>query len=198
MVNHSESIQNLVAKDTSHVQLSTAQLVEKSLKRGEGRLTETGALRAETGKYTGRSPKDRFIVEDDTSKDKVDWGEVNQPISEKVFDNLFTKVIDYLGQKEEVFVFNGYAGADEKTRLNLSVVTEFSWHSMFARTMFIRPETKEEALGMDAQFTIVSAPTFKADPETDGTKSEAFVIVSLEKGIILIGGTEYADRKSVV
>ncbi|MCG7333434.1 phosphoenolpyruvate carboxykinase (ATP) [Salinicoccus roseus] len=199
MVNHSESIQNLVAKDTSHVQLSTAQLVEKSLKRGEGRLTETGALRAETGKYTGRSPKDRFIVEDDTSKDKVDWGEVNQPISEKVFDNLFTKVIDYLGQKEEVFVFNGYAGADEKTRLNLSVVTEFSWHSMFARTMFIRPETKEEALGMDAQFTIVSAPTFKADPETDGTKSEAFVIVSLEKGIILIGGTEYAGemKKSI-
>jgi phosphoenolpyruvate carboxykinase (ATP) len=199
MVNHSESIQNLVAKDTSHVQLSTAQLVEKSLKRGEGRLTETGALRAETGKYTGRSPKDRFIVEDDTSKDKVDWGEVNQPISEKVFDNLFTKVIDYLGRKEEVFVFNGYAGADEKTRLNLSVVTEFSWHSMFARTMFIRPETKEEALGMDAQFTIVSAPTFKADPETDGTKSEAFVIVSLEKGIILIGGTEYAGemKKSI-
>lgn len=199
MVNHSESIQNLVAKDTSHVQLSTAQLVEKSLKRGEGRLTETGALRAETGKYTGRSPKDRFIVEDDTSKGKVDWGEVNQPISEEVFDNLFTKVIDYLGQKEEVFVFNGYAGADEKTRLNLSVVTEFSWHSMFARTMFIRPETKEEALGMDAQFTIVSAPTFKADPETDGTKSEAFVIVSLEKGIILIGGTEYAGemKKSI-
>ena len=89
MVNHSESIQNLVAKDTSHVQLSTAQLVEKSLKRGEGRLTETGALRAETGKYTGRSPKDRFIVEDDTSRDKVDWGEVNQPISEDVFRELY-------------------------------------------------------------------------------------------------------------
>ena len=96
MVNHSESIQNLVSKDTSHVQLSTAQLVEKSLKRGEGRLTETGALRAETGKYTGRSPKDRFIVEDGVSKDKVDWGEVNQPISEEVFDNLFSKVVDYL------------------------------------------------------------------------------------------------------
>ncbi|MFC3418464.1 phosphoenolpyruvate carboxykinase (ATP) [Salinicoccus hispanicus] len=199
MTNHSESIQNLVARETSHFQLSTSQLVEKSLKRKEGKLTETGALRAETGKYTGRSPKDRFIVKDSISENKVDWGDVNQPISQEIFDNLFDKVIDHLGSKEEIFVFNGYAGADEKTRLDLSVINEFSWHNMFARTMFIRPETTEEALDIEPQFTIVSAPTFKADPSTDGTGSEAFIIVSFEKGIILIGGTEYAGemKKSI-
>ncbi|MHC0552130.1 phosphoenolpyruvate carboxykinase (ATP) [Salinicoccus sp. CNSTN-B1] len=199
MVNHSELIQNLVSKDAAHIQLSTSQLVEKSLERGEGKLTNTGALRAETGKYTGRSPKDRFIVEDDTSRDKVDWGEVNQPISEEVFNNLFAKVVDYLDDKEELFIFNGHAGADEATSLDLRVINEYSWHNMFARTMFIRPETKEEALNINPDFTIVSAPTFKADPEVDGTKSETFIIVSLEKGIVLIGGTEYAGemKKSI-
>ncbi|WP_017549197.1 phosphoenolpyruvate carboxykinase (ATP) [Salinicoccus carnicancri] len=199
MINHSELIQNLISKETAQIQLSASQLVESSLRRGEGKLTESGALRAETGKYTGRSPKDRFIVEDDVSRNRVDWGEVNQPISEEVFNTLYGKVLDHLDKKDEVFVFNGYAGADEKTRLNLRVVNEYSWHNMFARTMFIRPETKEEALEIDPQFTIVSAPTFKADPSVDGTKSEAFVIVSLEKGIILIGGTEYAGemKKSI-
>ena len=185
MVNHSELISKLVSKDTTHVQLSTPQLVTASLRRGEGALTDTGALRAETGKYTGRSPKDRFIVEDNVSDHKIDWGTVNQPISEEVFDSLFEKVVDYLNSKEETFVFNGYAGADEKTRLDLQVINEFSWHNLFVQNLFIRPDTKEEALNIDPEFTIVSAPNFKADPETDGTNSEAFVIISLKKGIIL-------------
>jgi phosphoenolpyruvate carboxykinase (ATP) len=199
MVNHSELISKLVSKDTTHVQLSTPQLVTASLRRGEGALTDTGALRAETGKYTGRSPKDRFIVEDNVSDHKIDWGTVNQPISEEVFDSLFEKVVDYLNSKEETFVFNGYAGADEKTRLDLQVINEFSWHNLFVQNLFIRPDTKEEALNIDPEFTIVSAPNFKADPETDGTNSEAFVIISLKKGIILIGGTEYAGemKKSI-
>ncbi|WP_020007441.1 phosphoenolpyruvate carboxykinase (ATP) [Salinicoccus albus] len=199
MVNHSELIQNLISKETAQFQLSTSQLVESSLRKGEGRLTSTGALRAVTGEYTGRSPKDRFIVEDDVSRDKVDWGEVNQPISEEIFNNLYKKVINHLDEKEEIFIFNGYAGADENTRLNLRVVNEFSWHNMFARTMFIRPGSKEEAEEISPQFTIVSAPEFKADPAVDGTKSPTFIIVSLEKGIILIGGTEYAGemKKSI-
>ena len=161
MVNHKNLIEGLVNKSSTHIQLSNSKLVEASLRRGEATLTNTGALRAQTGEYTGRSPKDRFIVEDSVSKDKVDWGEVNQPISEEVFNNLFEKVTTYLNDKEELFVFNGYAGADPHTQLKLQVVNEFSWHNMFAKTMFIRPETKEEALAIEPEFTIVSAPTFK-------------------------------------
>lgn len=199
MVNHKSLIEDLVAKSSTHKQLSNSELVEASLRRGEATLTNTGALRAQTGEYTGRSPKDRFVVKDSVSENKVDWGEVNQPISEEIFDNLFEKVTTYLNEKEELFVFNGYAGADPQTQLKLQVVNEFSWHNMFAKTMFIRPETKEEALAIDAEFTIVSAPTFKADPAVDGTKSEVFVLVSLEKKIILIGGTEYGGemKKSI-
>jgi phosphoenolpyruvate carboxykinase (ATP) len=199
MVNHPELISTLVSKDSTHLQLSTSQLVTAALRRGEGQLTETGALRADTGKYTGRSPKDRFIVDDDISNHKIDWGDINQPISEETFDQLYEKVIDHLDNKEELFVFNGYAGADEHTRLNLRVINEFSWHNLFVQNLFIRPETREEGLEIDPEFTIVSAPTFKAVPEVDGTNSEAFVLVSLKKQIILIGGTEYAGemKKSI-
>lgn len=199
MVNHKSLIEGLVNKPSTHKQLSNAELVEASLRRKEAVLTNTGALRAQTGEYTGRSPKDRFIVRDSVSDSKIDWGEVNQPISQEIFDNLFDKVTTYLNDKEELFVFNGYAGADPHTQLKLQVVNEFSWHNMFAKIMFIRPETKEEALAIDPEFTIVSAPTFKADPEVDGTGSEVFVLVSLEKKIILIGGTEYGGemKKSI-
>lgn len=199
MVNHKSLIEGLVNKPSTQKQLSNAELVEASIRRGEAVLTNTGALRAQTGEYTGRSPKDRFIVKDSVSDSKIDWGEVNQPISQEIFDNLFEKVTTYLNDKEELFVFNGYAGADPHTQLQLQVVNEFSWHNMFAKTMFIRPETKEEAAGIDPEFTIVSAPTFKADPEVDGTGSEVFVLVSLEKKIILIGGTEYGGemKKSI-
>lgn len=199
MVDYTALIDELVQKEDTHKQLTTSQLVEASIRRGEGRLTETGALAADTGKYTGRSPKDRFIVEDDISRDKVDWGSVNQPVSQEVFDNLFKQVMNHLGRKEETFVFNGYAGADEKTRINIRVVNEFAWHNMFARTMFIRPETREEGLNIEPDFTVVSAPKFKANRAVDGVNSEAFIIVSLEKKIILIGGTEYAGemKKSI-
>lgn len=199
MVDYKSLIDELVGKEDSHKQLTSAQLVEASIRRGEGRLTETGALTANTGKYTGRSPKDRFVVEDSVSQNKVDWGSINQPVSQEVFDNLFTQVMNHLNRKEEVFVFNGYAGADENTRIKLRVINEFAWHNMFARTMFIRPETKEEGLEIDPEFTIVSAPKFKANRAVDGTNSEAFIMVSLEKKIILIGGTEYAGemKKSI-
>src|SRR5699024_4688824 len=102
MVNHSDLISKLVSKDTTEVQLSARQLVTASLRRGEGALTDTGALRAETGKYTGRSPKDRFIVEDNVSSHKIHWSEVNQPISEEIFDNLFEKVIDHRSEERRV------------------------------------------------------------------------------------------------
>ena len=188
----------LVYGTNAHIQLSVPQLVEKILNRNEGTLSSTGAILATTGKYTGRSPKDKFIVEDEVSKSKVDWGKVNQPISEEVFDRLYEKVLQYLGDKEEIFVFKGFAGADEKYRLPIQVINEFAWHNLFAHQLFIRP-TDEEVAKHETAFTIVSAPTFKADPAVDGTNSEAFILVSFSKRIVLIGGTEYAGemKKSI-
>ncbi|MFP3125848.1 phosphoenolpyruvate carboxykinase (ATP) [Ectobacillus funiculus] len=180
------------------VQLSVPQLVEKVLLRKEGKLTSTGAVSVSTGKYTGRSPKDKFIVKEASTADKIDWGTVNQPISQQHFDHLYTKVLEYLQEKEELFVFKGFAGADHSCRLPIQVINEYAWHNLFAHQLFIRP-TGIELPKHDAQFTIVSAPTFKADPILDGTHSETFIIVSFEKRIVLIGGTEYAGemKKSI-
>lgn len=191
-------LNELLSGQNIHVQLSVPQLVEKVLERKEGVLTSTGAVRATTGKYTGRSPKDKFIVEESSIKDKIDWGSVNQPISEEAFTKLYTKVINYLKEKDEVFVFKGFAGADEKYRLPIQVVNEFAWHNLFAHQLFIRP-TMEELANHEAQFTVISAPTFKADPAVDGTNSETFIIISFEKRVVLIGGTEYAGemKKSI-
>lgn len=181
-----------------HTQLAVPQLVEKVLDRREGRLTSSGAIQAETGKYTGRSPKDKFIVEEETVKDKIEWGTTNQPISQAAFDQLYNKVMNYLKTKEELFVFKGYAGADQKHRLPIQVINEYAWHNLFVHQLFIRPTT-EELASHEAEFTIISAPNFKADPKVDGTNSETFIIISFEKRVVLIGGTEYAGemKKSV-
>ena len=191
-------LQQLLANDNITLQPSVATLVEKVVTRGEGKITADGAIVAETGKYTGRSPKDKFTVEEDETKDAISWGKVNRPISSEVFDNLYNKVTDYLAQKDELFVFKGFAGADKDSRLAIQVVNEYAWHNLFVHQLFIRPSA-EELKTHEAQFTIVSAPSFKADPAVDGTNSEAFVLVSFEKQIVLIGGTEYAGemKKSI-
>lgn len=174
------------------------QLVEKATSRGEAQLTADGAITARTGKYTGRSPEDKYIVEEASSKDKIDWGKVNRPISSEIFDSLYTKVLDHLSKKDELFVFKGFAGADKDSRLAIQVVNEYAWQNLFVHQLFIRP-TEEELKTHEAQFTILAAPSFKADPAVDGTHSETFIIVSLEKRIVLIGGTEYAGemKKSI-
>lgn len=192
----------LLKELTTHVglqnNLSVPRLVEKILSRGEGTLTATGAVTATTGKYTGRSPKDRFIVKDEVSEEIVDWGQVNQPIDEASFNKLYKKVTAYLKAKNELFLFKGFAGADNESRLPVQVFNEYAWHNLFARQMFIRP-TEEELSTHEAGFTVVSAPTFKADPAVDGTKTETFIIVSFKQRIVLIGGTEYAGeiKKSI-
>lgn len=188
----------LQLKTTKH-QLSVPQLVEKILARREGTLTSTGAVSVETGKYTGRSPLDKFIVSDAVSSKTVEWGPVNQPISAQRFDALYKKVLTHLKKQDELFVFNGYAGADKKYQLPIQVVNEFAWHNLFAQQLFIRPSAEQKTNDDVKPFTIVAAPTFKADPETDGTNSETFIILSLERRIVLIGGTEYAGemKKSI-
>ncbi|MFK2824734.1 phosphoenolpyruvate carboxykinase (ATP) [Bacillus sp. B190/17] len=197
-VSVSSEILELLKGSNVTMQPSVPLLVEKVLNRKEGVLTASGAVCAETGKYTGRSPKDKFIVEEPSTKDKIDWGSVNEPISVEVFDQLYKKVINYLSEKEELFVFKGFAGADQAHRLPIQVINEYAWHNLFVHQLFIRP-TKEELENHQAGFTIVSAPSFKADPAVDGTKSEAFIIVSFERRIVLIGGTEYAGemKKSI-
>ncbi len=191
---YNENLDQLLAKPSTKKQLSRTQLIQDILDNGEGVLTDSGAVKAETGKYTGRSPKDKFIVREAETEDKIDWNAINQPIEEDVFLKLLDKVTSYLNTKDKVYVFNGYAGADAATQLKLTVINEMAWHNLFARTMFIRPETTEEGLNISPDFTIISAPHFKADPEVDGTKSETFIITSFKHKVILIGGTEYAGE----
>ncbi|WP_050616136.1 phosphoenolpyruvate carboxykinase (ATP) [Bacillus testis] len=194
----SNELHELVNGNNVSVQLSVPQLVEKVLHRNEGVLSSTGAVKAETGKYTGRSPKDKYIVEEELSKDKIAWGSVNEPISQDAFLKLYHKVIQHLKEKDEIFVFKGFAGADKKTRLPIQIVNEYAWHNLFVHQLFIRPD-KDELAEHDAQFTVISAPNFKADPAVDGTKSETFIIISFEYKTVLIGGTEYAGemKKSI-
>lgn len=191
-------VSQLLKGNNIQIQLSVPQLVEKVLARNEGQLTATGAICATTGTYTGRSPKDKFIVNDSLVRDKVDWGSVNEPIDEEVFTNLYTKVLNYLKDQDEVYVFKGFAGADKKHQLPIQVINEYAWHNLFVHQLFIRP-TEEELVDHQAEFTVISAPGFKADPKVDGTKSETFIIISFEQRVVLIGGTEYAGemKKSI-
>lgn len=197
IVEISNELAQLVTGENAKHNLSVAQLVEKVLERKEGILTSTGAIRATTGAYTGRSPKDKFIVKERSVENKIDWGTVNQPISEETFDKLYSKVISYLKERDELYIFNGFAGADNRYQLPLQVINEFAWHNLFAQQLFIKGN--DESPSTEKPFTILSAPYFKADPEIDGTNSETFIIISFERRTILIGGTEYAGemKKSV-
>ena len=183
--------------ERAYVDLSPAELVEHAIRRGEAQLTSDGALTATTGQYTGRSPKDKFVVQRAGSPYEIFWGKINQPISPEHYQGLKRKVMTYLAEHEH-FVFNGFAGADPKYRMPLRVVSEYAWHSLFVHQLFLRP-TLEELRSHVPEFTILSAPSIHADPAEDGTNSETFVVLDFEEGVILIGGTEYAGemKKSI-
>lgn len=172
--------------------ISTAELIEFALKRGEGTLSDKGALVVNTGKYTGRSPKDRFIVKDEITKDKVNWGNVNLPITEEKFDKLYDEVTKYLEDKE-IFMFDGYICALEDYSVPIRVICEEAYQALFANNMFIRPQDKE-LLNHKPEFNIISAPGFKAKGIQDGLNSEAFVLINFTKKIVLIGGTGYCGE----
>lgn len=192
-----KQLADVLANTKVHFNLSVPQLVETAIKRGEGILTDKGALNTLTGKFTGRSPKDKFVVQEESVLEKINWGPVNQPISVEKFDKLYAEVLEYLAQKE-LFVFDGFAGADLTYRLPIRVVNEYAWHNLFVHQLFIRP-TEDELANHQAEFTVIAAPGFKADPELHGTNSETFIIISFEKKTVLIGGTEYAGemKKSI-
>jgi phosphoenolpyruvate carboxykinase (ATP) len=177
---------------------SPAALYEEFVLNGEGVIAANGPMCAETGKYTGRSPEDKFIVEEPSSKSRVWWGKVNRPVSEEKFDRLLHRVQAYL-QDGMVYVQDCWAGAEVTERIPIRVITQLAWHSLFARNMFIPVTDADDRRNHEPEFTVISAPGFRADPAIDGTRSEAFVIVHFGRGIVLIGGTSYAGeiKKSI-
>ncbi len=172
--------------------LNAAELVEETIVRGEGMLTDSGALAVDTGEFTGRSPKDKFIVEDAKTKDTIWWGDVNFKFDAGKFDTLYGRVCAYLSGKE-VYVRDSYACADPKYRLNIRVVTENPWSNLFANNLFLRP-TVEEIMNFDPEWTIICAPGFRANPAIDGTRQHNFTILNMTKKVILIGGSGYTGE----
>ncbi|WP_084122307.1 phosphoenolpyruvate carboxykinase (ATP) [Aquiflexum balticum] len=182
----------LETKGTIFWNLSPAELVEHSLANKEGNLTDVGALMADTGEFTGRSPKDRFIVKDSETENTVWWSDINIPFDEANFDRLYNKMISFLGNRN-LYVRDAIAGADEKYRLNLRIINTLAWHNMFCYNMFLRPD-KDQLEDFDPDFTIICIPEFKANPDTDGTRQENFAAINLTRKILLIGGTAYAGE----
>ncbi|MFT8870772.1 MAG: phosphoenolpyruvate carboxykinase (ATP) [Sporolactobacillus sp.] len=174
------------------VNLSVPELMERALKQNEGVLTNCGALAVTTGKYTGRSPNDKFFVRDSITEHTIDWTR-NQATTETIFLDLQKKMIRYLNQSEHRFVFKGYAGADPAYQLSIEIVNEHAWQNLFCNQLFIVPNPSE-LRNHESDFTVICAPGFKADPAVDGTKSEAFIIISFAHHTVLIGGTEYAGE----
>ncbi|NVN17380.1 phosphoenolpyruvate carboxykinase (ATP) [Muricauda sp. HICW] len=175
-----------------HYQLTPEELQDITIDKGMGREASSGALAVNTGEFTGRSPKDRFIVKDDITKDKVWWGDINIPFDSEKFDALYDKVIAYLNTKE-LYVRDAYACADQDYRLNIRVINEYPWSNMFAYNMFLRP-TEEELEDFDPEWTVVNAPGFMADPNQDGTRQHNFAILNFDRKIALIGGTGYTGE----
>ena len=177
--------------------LPVSQLVEKALLRGEGTLSNTGALVIKTGKYTGRSPEDKFIVDSEGVHDEIAWGKVNVPISQEKFDAIYEKVVAYL-QNREIFIFDGFAGADPNHTKSFRIVNELASQNLFIHELLIRP-TVEQLENFSEDFTIIAAPGFKCIPERDGVHSEAAIIIDYEKKIVLIAGSQYSGeiKKSV-
>jgi phosphoenolpyruvate carboxykinase (ATP) len=200
ITNKDESLKSLGLENLgrSHWNLSTPELYEEAIRRHEAILSHMGPLVVRTGQYTGRLPKDKFIVREPSSESKVGWGKVNRPIAQDKFDALHNRLCAYL-QAKDIFVEDCYAGADERYRLPIRIITEHAWHSLFARTMFIRELDPVMLARHQPEFTVIHAPDFHADPALDGTHSEAFVLLHFGKKLILIGGTSYAGeiKKSI-
>jgi phosphoenolpyruvate carboxykinase (ATP) len=187
------SLEGLGIKNaTTHYNLTSDELHATAIRKEQAVEALSGALAVNTGEFTGRSPKDRFIVKDDITKDEVWWGDINIPFDADKFDKLYDKVTNYLSEKE-IFVRDCYACADEDYKLNIRVVNEYPWSNMFAYNMFLRP-TEEELKNFSLEWTVINAPGFMADAEVDGTRQHNFAILNFSKKIALIGGTGYTGE----
>jgi phosphoenolpyruvate carboxykinase (ATP) len=184
---------------TVYWNLNTAELYEEIVRRGEGLLSSHGALIVDTGEHTGRAAKDKAIVREPSSADKVWWGEVNKEFSQGAFDAIKERMMAHAAGRE-LFVQDTFGGADPRYQLPVRIITELAWHSLFARTMFINKSEEELAShNRKPEFTVINFPSFRADPERDGTRSPTFILVDFGQRLVLIGGTSYAGetKKSV-
>ncbi|MDR2515086.1 MAG: phosphoenolpyruvate carboxykinase (ATP) [Christensenellaceae bacterium] len=181
-----------------HHNMPVPALVERALDRGEGILSKTGALVVKTGKYTGRSPEDRYVIDAPSVHDEIDWGSVNRPMSQENYDLIYNRMMAYL-QNRELFVFDGYANADKAYQKKIRVVNEFAYENLFIHQLLLRPESDAEIENFAPDFTIIAAPGFQCVPELDNTHSEAAILVNFPKKQVIIAGTKYAGeiKKSV-
>src|SRR5436305_1470305 len=170
--------------------LGAPQLVEHAVRRREGSLASDGALVVRTGQFTGRSPKDKFIVRDETTDRSVQWGAVNQPMTEAHFERIYSRMASYW-QGQDVYVQDLLVGADPEYTLPVRVVSQLAWHSLFGRQLFIRPNSSDSHA---VQFTILFAPEFQSNPAEDGTNSETAIVINFKKRVVLICGTSYAGE----
>ncbi len=175
----------------------TPVLYEQIVRRGEGLITHLGAVDVKTGHYTGRAANEKFIVDEPSCHDYINWGKVNQPLDPVKFNSLYKRLVAYLHGKD-LFVQDCFAGASPEHRLPVRVITENAWHSLFARNMLIRA-TEQELIKHKPAFTVIDMPSFHAIPSVDGTNTETFIIVNFDRRLIIIGGTSYAGeiKKSI-
>jgi len=178
---------------TLHWNLETAPLVEAAIHRGEGRLTKDGALLVDTGKFTGRSVKDKFVVRDATTEDTINWGSINQPMTAEHWANLKSDFMAALKEQKELYVADLFGGSQPEYRVNVRVIAQMAWHSLFVRTLLVRPKADELA-GFTPEYTIINLPSFKADPARHGCRSDTVIAVNLTEKMILIGNTEYSGE----
>ncbi|MFB5610870.1 MAG: phosphoenolpyruvate carboxykinase (ATP) [Nitrosopumilaceae archaeon] len=189
----SSQLENFGIKPSKvHRNLSAQELVNVAVQKNEGIVTSTGSLSVKTGKYTGRSPDDRFIVYDDETHDTVDWGSINHQFPVGKFDKILEKMKKFVESKE-LYVFDGFVGAEKENRLAIRVINDHAWQNLFARQLFIRP-SKAELEEHEPEFTLMCINDFEAIPEVDGTNSNVFILIDLTKKIVLIGGTSYAGE----
>ncbi len=193
-------VENLGIKnaETVYWNLTTSMLYEQVLRRREGHIVHLGPIAVTTGDHTGRSPNDKFTVKEPTSEQDIWWGDVNRPISQDRFDSLMRRVIAYT-QNRDLFVFDGYVGTDPRYRMPVRIITEYAWHSLFARNMFVREHDPEKLIHHVPEFTVIGMPRFHAEPEFDGTNSPTFILIDFSKRLVLIGGSEYGGeiKKSI-
>ncbi|OZA94678.1 MAG: phosphoenolpyruvate carboxykinase (ATP) [Erythrobacter sp. 34-65-8] len=176
-----------------HPNFGTAELVEHALKKGEGQLTKHGALLVDTGKFTGRSVKDKYIVRDATTEETINWGPINQPMGQEHWNALKADFLAAVKDQGELYVADLFGGSQPEYRVNVRVINEMAWHNLFIRTLLVRP-TAEELAVFTPEYTIINLPSFKADPERHGCRSDTVIAVNFTEKLILIGNTEYSGE----
>ncbi len=192
-LNVSLADQGIATGATLKANLGTPALVEEAIRKGEGLLTKDGALLVDTGKFTGRSVKDKFVVSDATTEDTINWGPINQPMSGEHWATLKADFLAAVKDQQELYVADLFGGSQPEYRVNVRVINQMAWHNLFVHTLLVRP-TAEELAGFVPEYTIINLPSFKANPERHGCRSDTVIAVNLTEKLILIGNTEYSGE----